>query len=217
MQCPQCGVTVASDAAFCQKCGAKVQAGEAPKVAPAAAAPAPLATGGGLRGARVDVPEETLWEGRYSPKAMLPAWFIAVVVTLALLVGGYLAIEQEPRYWWAIVGVIALVWTFGIAQLLGARLFIHYKLTNQRLFHQRGVLRQVTDRIEVIDIDDLGYEQNFFDRFTGVGSIRVYAPKDKTDTVLWLHGIDNVQDVFSKIDKARRAERMRRGLTIEQV
>jgi len=37
--------------------------------------------------------------------------------------------------------------------LVYRRMGVHYRLTNLRFFHERGVLTRVTDRIEVIDMD----------------------------------------------------------------
>jgi hypothetical protein len=93
---------------------------------------------------------------------------------------------------------------------------LHYKLTNQRFFFQHGIVRRVVDRIEVIEIEDLAYEQGILDRMFGTGRIKIISG-DRTNPVLWLNGIDDVQRVFALIDKARRAERMRRSVSIETI
>ena len=93
---------------------------------------------------------------------------------------------------------------------------IGYRLTTQRFFHSTGVLTRTTDRIEVIEMDDVTYTQGIFERMFGVGTIKVTS-SDPTHPVLVMPGIDNVQQVAEVIDKARRKEITRRGLRIHAV
>jgi len=181
----------------------------------ASAAADPAAALLGRRRGIPDVPEEVLWEGGYSPKAMFGGWIAGGLVSLLLLAAAAF-LRGRTEYWWAPLAAIALVWFYLLAQLLSLRLSVHYKLTNQRLFNQRGILSRKVNRVEVIDIDDVAYEQGILERMFNVGRIKVMS-SDRTDPVLWLVGIENVQDVFTLIDKARRAERMRRGVAIDAV
>jgi hypothetical protein len=96
------------------------------------------------------------------------------------------------------------------------RLSADYTLTSQRLLHRRGILSQATDRIEVIDIDDVRYTQGIVERMFGVGTIRLLS-SDTSDPTLILRGIDDVQRVANLIDNARREERRKRGLYMETV
>jgi len=96
------------------------------------------------------------------------------------------------------------------------RLSVDYSLTSQRLVHKTGILRQVTNRIEVIDIDDVQFVQGLMERMFGVGTIKLLS-SDTSDPSLVLRGIDNVQQVASMIDNARRDERRKRGLYMETV
>jgi hypothetical protein len=88
-------------------------------------------------------------------------------------------------------------------------------LTSQRFVHQSGIIRRVTDRIEVIDFDDITFVQGIVDRMTNVGTISIVSG-DPTDPRLVLQGIENVAHVAHLMDDARRAERRRRGLHIDQ-
>lgn len=215
MKCPKCGSENGAQAAFCQKCGANLASGGVAGGPLASAAADPAAALLGRRRGIPDVPEEVLWEGGYSPKAMFGGWIAGGLVSLLLLAAAAF-LRGRTEYWWAPLAAIALVWFYLLAQLLSLRLSVHYKLTNQRLFNQRGILSRKVNRVEVIDIDDVAYEQGILERMFNVGRIKVMS-SDRTDPVLWLVGIENVQDVFTLIDKARRAERMRRGVAIDAV
>jgi hypothetical protein len=89
-------------------------------------------------------------------------------------------------------------------------------LTNQRFIHESGILRRVSDRIEVLDMDDITFEQGIIERLVGVGTIRVMS-SDRTHPELQMYGIDNVREVSGLFDDTRRAERRRRGLHIENI
>jgi uncharacterized membrane protein YdbT with pleckstrin-like domain len=209
MKCPACHADLPLGSKFCPKCGAKLA--EPPETSETA-----LDRFKGKLTAQSNATndEETLlWKGGYSPKAMVNYWVVALLVTVGLIVGGVLF---PPAGWLvAAIGVIAL-WGSLLLYLLYLRLSIEYELTNQRFIHRTGILRRVTNRIEVIDIDDVQYEQSFIDRFLGVGTIRILS-SDVSDPKLILVGIDDVKHVWELMDRCRRDERKRRGLHIETV
>ncbi|MHB1037245.1 MAG: zinc ribbon domain-containing protein [Pirellulales bacterium] len=240
MKCRDCGAEVVAQAIFCQKCGARVDAqagwpsdeamhpsdaqsgapaGEAGEPTPDArspVAPAPSPLSPRDKG---DDTETFIWQGGYSPKAMIGAWIAAGAATVLLIVIAIVAMAKEYdwRYVLSIVlGALVLLWGYELALYFYRRLDVGYRLTNQRFVHQSGVLRRVTNRVEVIDIDDVTFEQGFVERFVGVGTIRIVS-SDRTDPELTIRGIDNVAKVAGQIDDARRVERVRRGLHIEAV
>jgi uncharacterized membrane protein YdbT with pleckstrin-like domain len=88
---------------------------------------------------------------------------------------------------------------------------LHYELTTQRFIHQEGVLLRRTDRLEVIDIEDISYSQGIVERMLGIGSIRI-SGRDQSHPELNLRGIDKVPEVAGLIDDVRREERRRRSL-----
>jgi hypothetical protein len=211
---------------YCRECGNRLaepgsQAEALPDnreaPAPASATPAAaLAAKAETRHGRRDVPEETIWEGGYSPKAMIGSWVLGGIVSVALVVVGIIFAAGDWRIWAGVGAGILLIWVVQFGRLAIRRLNIHYRLTTRRFFHETGLLSRVTNRIEVIDIDDIAAEQSFFERFVGVGTIRI-GSSDRTDPMLVLRGIDNVKQVAQQIDDARRAERDRRGLYVESI
>lgn len=167
---------------------------------------------------RSDDPEIELWEGGYSPKAMLGSWLGAALISVAaLVVAAIFFRDQLAGIGWAILlGVIVLGWLILLAKLGYQRLSVHYRLTSQRFVHEKGVLSRVTDRIEVIDMDDIAFRQGLVDRFIGVGTIEITS-SDRTHPKISIQGIDDVKNVAHLMDDARRKERIRRGLHIEAV
>lgn len=209
MKCPACHADLPLGSKFCPKCGAKQT--EQPGTNDTA-----LDRFKGkltAQSAAANDTETLLWKGGYSPKAMISYWVVALLITVGLIVGG---VFFPPAGWLvAAIGSIAL-WGSLLLYLLYLRLSIEYELTNQRFIHRTGILRRVTNRIEVIDIDDVQYEQSFIDRFLDVGTIRMLS-SDVSDPKLVLYGIDDVKHVWELMDRCRRDERKRRGLHIETV
>lgn len=159
-------------------------------------------------------PEVELWQGRYSAKAMVGAWAACAVLTVAGIV--LVALVATAAAGLAVLGVVAALWAYSLLVLAYRRLRVRYRLTNQRFFHEVGLLSRTTNRIEVIDMDDITFRQGLVDRMLGVGSVLI-SSSDRTHPEMWLHGIDDVVKVAGLIDDARRKERLRRGMFIESV
>ena len=227
MNCPTCGTNVTDGATFCPQCGARLRTGGGDRTSSAEEwnaepmtdverAPAQkAAAAAGLRPKGGEDPEQELWAGGYSPKAMYGPWIAAALATIAALVA--VLLWRNDTLGWSVFGIaVVLVWGGLGLTLAIRRLSVKYRLTNHRLFHEQGILRRVTDRIEIIDIDDVTLEQGIVERMLGVGTIHV-SSSDRTSPELLMPGIDNVKQVADTIDNARRAERQRRGLFIESV
>lgn len=205
MNCTQCGVEVPSEAKFCHECGAHLASGNDPRAKLQNAVP----------NRDEDSPEDELWQGKFSQRAMIGSWIGAAVFTVVLLlaaaVGGFTA-----KGWGISLVVIVCVWLGLVARLLYRQLCEHYYLTNRRFIHERGILWRVNDRVEAIDIDDVSFQQGPVERVMGVGTIQIRS-SDTSDPVLELLGIENVKEVAEMIDEVRRQERLKRGLHIEAV
>ncbi len=157
-------------------------------------------------------PERSLWKGGYSPKAMYGTWLSTALVSILAIAGVVVLGRAGEAFAWYIVGSgILLIWGAVIAIYIYRRLGMHYELTTQRFIHQAGVFVRRTDRIEVIDIEDVSYTQGLVQRMLGVGTIRI-SGRDQSHPELDLCGIDKVPEVASLIDDVRRDERRRRSL-----
>lgn len=163
-----------------------------------------------------DEKENLLWEGSFSSKAMFGTWLSNALITFAVVVASIVLPVLGPLTWLFALGFILVLWLVTGSIFLYRRFSIHYQVTSQRLIHQRGILVRITDRIELIDIDDLSFSQSLVQRFLGVGSITI-SGSDKTDPVLIMLGIDQVAKVAGIIDDARRSERRKHSVHIESI
>ena len=173
----------------------------------------PLHNGGNtLRNSAANDTEVKLWEGGYSGKAMVGSWLLGFLATIGLIVASVLFAPGLPVF----LGLIGLVWLLLILLLAFRKLNIHYELTTQRFIHQHGILTRTSDRIEMIDVDDVTFSQSVVERMFNVGTVKL-SSSDRTHPVLHLIGIDDVKRVADLIDDARRKERRKRGLHIENI
>jgi membrane protein YdbS with pleckstrin-like domain len=157
--------------------------------------------------------EENLWNGGYSPKAMVGTWILMAVLSLVLLVLPFFVGQLSFPI---AIGLILLMWAVGGVRYAWRRLGVNYQLTTQRFIHRAGVLTRQTDRIEVIDIDDVSFSQGPVERIFGVGTIQVTS-SDRTHPTLSMIGIGEVKEIAGLIDDIRRKERRRRSLHIEAI
>jgi membrane protein YdbS with pleckstrin-like domain len=218
MNCPICAASLPASSAFCPACGARVDG-----TAPASASTDPASGNRSSatdqfrdRAGKGDLAERDLWSGRYSPKAMIGTLLMVGVATIIAIVAAVFLGQFTPWNWYIALGVSALMWLIVGTKLLVRVLGVAYRLTNQRFYHEVGILRKVINRIEVIDMDDVTTSQGLLDRMVNVGKIKVTS-SDRTHPELWLDGIENVRNVAEMLDSARRAERVRRGLHIESI
>lgn len=205
MNCSQCGALVPAGAAFCSQCGNALKGGDAS----AAARLQP----GAARGNGREVPEEDLWTGRYSPKAMIGPFIGAALLVVLALIGASFA--GPPA--WMIVGIAAvLIFAYLGLQLFYRRMSVEYRLTTHRLVLHKGILSRSDDRILLVDVDDITVQQGLIDRMLNIGTITLntsdQSTRESTKGVLVMRGIENVRDVGDVLDEARRTERTRRGL-----
>jgi uncharacterized membrane protein YdbT with pleckstrin-like domain len=144
-------------------------------------------------------------------------FFGSFVIAIACLIG---ASYVAPDAWMAVaVGAIA-VFVYLLLLLLYRQMAVRYRLTNQRLLREIGILSRTDDRILVIDIDDITVKQTLVERMFNLGTILIVANDEsskedganqvKKDVVML--GIENPRHVADLIDEARRAERSRRGV-----
>lgn len=173
-----------------------------------------------VKGANTNTePEESLWSGGYSPKAMIGSWLFCLVASVALIVGmimlpGILGENFDKRIVWSVgAGLLIAGWGIAAATYAYRRLGVHYELTTQRFIHKHGILVRTTDRIELIEIEDVAFTQGLVQRMLNVGAIKLTS-SDRSHPLLNLLGIDDVGRISGLIDDARRKERRRRALHI---
>jgi membrane protein YdbS with pleckstrin-like domain len=216
MRCEKCGTEADPKSLFCPQCGNQFTAPAAADATVAEATARDRFSHSVASRQQGGEAEQPLWEGSYSPKAMIGSWIGAGVATVIALICGVLFLPAAALAWPILIGVVAIMWIALVLTYLYRKFSVGYALTTQRFIHQRGLLWRTTDRVELIDIDDIAVTQGPVERMLDCGTIRVTS-SDKTHPELLMPGIDAVRQVASVIDDERRKERRRRGVHIEAV
>lgn len=193
--CRQCGAELAAGSAFCNRCGAG-QDGERPAKA-FSAAPGALP------------PEEEVWTGRYSLKAAMHLWLLWAL-WIALVLGLYLRFVEATT---TTKNLLVLAFAAGpalwsLGQALIRKLTLRYRLTNHRLFTERGLLSRRHDELELIRVDDITVRQNLLQRLFDVGTVTVLST-DTTNPELCIEGILHPLELKERIRAQVRARRAR--------
>jgi len=242
MHCSQCGNPTQPNSAYCPHCGHRLDslpsgdrvAGDAASLTAgsgeAAGAGADdeslaLPPGAAMFGAGEKAPPETqatkaadsqtLWEGRFDGRGMIGRALLSALVTLGLIVLS-IAWPWLGRHWLVVLGIVVLLWVYQYLVYVVRHYGHRYRLTPQTFVHESGILVRSSSPIEIIAIDDISFQQTIFERVLGVGTIRIVSG-DRTDPKLELHGIRDVAAAFATIDQARRAERRRRAVRVDNV
>lgn len=208
--CPECKGQVSSAAAACPHCGHPMGPGAA--MMP----PAALGRAGGA--------EETLWEG--SPSLKSQSWSIGSTALFAMVLAAGMVLTyrptlrlvaglsdtfaeviaaDEPVLRLATVGFVVVVAGARVARLLWRIVALRsqrYRLTNQRLLIERGVLSKTIVEIDLRTVDEILFHQSVFERLLGLGEIVVVSSEPGrrgTSERVGLAGIVNPRDVREKI------------------
>lgn len=108
-----------------------------------------------------------------------------------------------------LIGIILLlnVW-YKIASL-------QYRLTNQRLFVQRGLIAKQLEELELFRVKDVILKQTILQRILGFGTITVLSTDDTTPHIT-LIGMSNPVETKEAIRSAFRAARKREGVRMAE-
>jgi hypothetical protein len=202
--CPACGHSISRAASSCPNCGH-------PMTAPASAGGVgATATMGPARLAGAPGPEEELWSGNPSAKALLgtiitAAITVLVVLTVALL--GYrpalaflsglsrdsarFIARNDATIAWVSLAVVALLLASRLARLawrLAVLKSHHYRITNQRITVESGVFSKRIEEIDMRTVEDFQLVQRFIERVLGIGDITIIS-SDRTTGRLTLIGL----------------------------
>jgi membrane protein YdbS with pleckstrin-like domain len=208
--CPECNQQVSDRAAVCPHCGLTI----APRATVASASAGPLPWPAAPPGH-----EEVVWEGGASPRLLarelpgivwalfLPALVFWMLPSVLQIVGGLgrqlrVAIaEQSQTIRLVVLGAVILVALARLARVAVAYARLkaaRYRLTNQRLTIEGGLISKRVDDIDLRLVQDVALEQSALERLLGVGRLDIVS-SDHARPRLVLTGIVAPRDVREQI------------------
>ena len=216
--CPECGKPVSTEAPSCPHCG------YAPR-----AAPVRFAAMGEAAPEDSRRTETIVWEGGPSLKLLfvqvLRTLIVAAAAIVAAIVVHPIAVKffedlsakggRGPRdvspatlILMVLVGsyliIRAIVLSVSVMRLRTTK----YRLTNQRLTVEEGILSRTLDEVDLRTVDDSGFSQSPLERLQGIGTVWVVA-SDRTTPRVGLRGIPDPRALREKIRE--HAYRMSQG------
>ena len=161
-------------------------------------------------------PERELWQGTPSAKALLGAILAGALFAVAVTAGVYLLFapalalvrQLSPDVARFVASnleglrLAALAFVVTVVGLRLARLAWrvavlkshHYRITNQRILIESGVLSKQIDEIDMRTVEDLEFRQGLVERLLGIGGITVVS-SDKTTGRIRLVGLEKPRDL----------------------
>ncbi len=165
-------------------------------------------------------PEQTLWSGRthwkhYAGRLIVWAMGSIVLVVASRWVAGLSEVWGGSVAFWCTAIPIILVGAYlGVTifwRIIGRR----YRLTDQRLFIERGVLTQTIDQTELIRVDDVRVRKTLLDRIFGLGDVEINST-DASDATILIAGIRDPDQLAEDVRSRMRALR-KKSLFIENL
>ena len=87
-----------------------------------------------------------------------------------------------------IIGVVLIRSALSLATAVARIKTTHYKVTNQRVILERGMVSKSLEEIDMRSIDDTEFHQTFLDRIFGIGEVWIVST-DKVAPRVVLHGV----------------------------
>ena len=155
--------------------------------------------------------ETVFYEG--SPKLrgeiglLLSCLLAAVVVALIPIVARMIS-PNSPTWLFVVCWLLALLILVLPAVLVRKN---KYRISNYRIDYERGLLGKQIDTMELWHVDDIKFEQSFFNRLMGVGRITVLSD-DQTTPSLELKGLPNPRPLFDTLKQRIISVKRQRGV-----
>lgn len=150
----------------------------------------------------VDANQETdVWWGAYAGRTMIPSFVICALLTGLLVFGVWIIWpknEDRPyleRYTTYIL--VGAVWLFQLVRWGYRIVGINYRLTNRRLFCQRGFYTLIT-AIDLASIATVRIERDALEGYLKVGRLRI-VPVDNGKPPILLEGVYNPDQIAALI------------------
>lgn len=158
--------------------------------------------------------EATVWIGRTHWMHFAGSLALAMLV---VVLASFLCLQMRSR------GGVFGIWLVVVAAcavIVGGRILLRvlscrYRLTDQRLFIERGIFAQTIDQTELIRVDDVRLRKTLANRLLGLGSIEVLST-DVTDREVVIEGVRGPETIAEQIRGNMRTLR-RKSLFIEKL
>jgi uncharacterized membrane protein YdbT with pleckstrin-like domain len=156
------------------------------------------------------LPEQDLWSGRMHWQNAIGRVLLWLILNIGFVFAAYYAPRfdwlTQSRLVWTILGFFFVTTVFILCGVLIRILQIHYRLSTQRLFIERGILSRTMDQTELIRVDDVRMQQSLINRIFNIGTVLLMTT-DMTDRSVAIIGIKDPVRVTELIRQQMRTLR----------
>lgn len=163
--------------------------------------------------------EQSLWTGRTHWHYFVGRMAVALV---AILLAWWLISGLSTRFQWTgrsallIAAIVTLVIVLGVVVSMALQIMQYrYRLTDQRLFIEKGILSQTIDQSELIRVDDVRVHKRLVDRILGLGSLEIRST-DASHQAIHIRGVKHPEPV-AELVRTRMRNLRSRSLFVEKL
>ena len=159
-----------------------------------------------------DDTEQVYYEGSPMIRAQMGTLFFWTLLA-AILIAAPIVYRLLRGWWWpwyVTTGLIVVGLLLLVIPVLIVKQF-RYRISNYRIDFERGLLGKKIETMELWHVDDIKFQQSFFDRLMGVGQITVFSD-DQTTPNLELKGLPNPRPLFESLKQRVIAVKRQRGV-----
>ena len=159
-----------------------------------------------------DDKEEVYYEGSPMVRGEMGTFILWTTIGLVLIAAPfvYYLLQDQWWPWYVITGLVLIGLLLMIIPVLIVKQF-RYRISNYRIDFERGLLGKKIDTMELWHVDDIKFEQSFFNRLMGVGKITVFSD-DQTTPNLELKGLPNPRPLFDTLKQRVISVKRQRGV-----
>ena len=159
-----------------------------------------------------DDKEEVYYEGSPMVRGEMGTFILWTTIGLVLIAAPfvYYVLQNQWWPWYVITGLVVIGLMLMVIPVLVVKQF-RYRISNYRIDFERGLLGKKIDTMELWHVDDIKFEQSFFNRLMGVGKITVFSD-DQTTPNLELKGLPNPRPLFDSLKQRVIAVKRQRGV-----
>ena len=139
----------------------------------------------------------------------LVVWTVIGAALIAGPVAWYFVDEPSWTWWVALIGVGLGAGALLIPSVLVRR--THYRITNYRIDHERGLLSKDIDTLELWHVNDIGFHQSLTDRLFNVGTITIDSD-DRSTPRLELKSLADPRPLYEQLKQRVIAVKRQRGV-----
>jgi uncharacterized membrane protein YdbT with pleckstrin-like domain len=157
--------------------------------------------------------EEVYYQGSPMVRGEIGMFLLWSVIGVVLILAPFLWHFVLGNEWWPWFVTAAAV-VIGLLLILVPVLVVRqyrYRISNYRIDYEKGLLGKKIETLELWHVDDIEFQQSFFDRIMGVGQITVFS-NDKTTPRLELKGLPNPRPLFESLKQRVIAVKRQRGV-----